>query len=110
MTNAHTSEEPSVDQSDAVPTAVPRPVYAVQEPGDSRPFGIARIGSEPGSLQLWTRRRGWIDAQVLAGYFVGGERGLRLLSDAEAARLMDDPTIGAYTDGQIELLRMSRWP
>ena len=35
---------------------------------------------------------------------------LRLLSDAEAAHLMDDPSIGAYTDTQTELLRMSRWP
>ena len=110
MTDAQAREEASVDQDDAVSTAVPGPVYALQEPGDTRPFGIARIGSEPGSLQLWTRRQGWIDTQVLAGYFVGSEPGLRLLSDAEAAHLTDDPTIGAYTDTQIELLRMSQWP
>jgi hypothetical protein len=79
-------------------------VFAVQEPGDARPFALVRQNPQTRLPELWTRLDGWIDCPIMLSYFYD-KPGLRTLNEDAVEQLMRDPNIGAYSAGAIELLR-----
>lgn len=81
----------------------PGQVFAVQEPGDAKPFALVRQHPTTRLPELWTRLDGWIDCPVMLSYIY--EPGLRSIDDNTVNQFMCDPDIGAYSAGAIHLLR-----
>ena len=84
-------------------------VYAVQEWSDPEPFALVRTGPVTGVAEVWTRLAGWVDSAMFEEYFFNS-RTLTPLTEEQVAEMMANPRIGAYSPGEIALIRNKRRP